>query len=140
MVRARVELFEVRHVSVSIRRSPRAVYEFVANGEHLPRWASGLGERVQRSGSDWVADGPLGQVRIRFATQNDFGILDHDVQLPSGDTVHNPLRVVPNGGGSELTFTLFRLPGVSEQTFASDADWVERDLKRLKALLEADTP
>jgi hypothetical protein len=32
---------------------------------------------------------------------------------------------------------LFRLPGVSEQTFASDADWVERDLKRLKSLLEA---
>ena len=134
------ELFEVRHVSVSIQRSPRAVYELVANGENLPRWASGLGERVERSGNDWLADGPLGQIRIRFAPQNEFGVLDHDVQLPSGNTVHNPLRVVPNGAGSQLTFSLFRLPGVSEQTFASDADWVERDLKRLKALLEAGAP
>ena len=131
------ELFEVRHVSVSIQRPPRAVYEFVANGEHLPLWASGLGERVQRSDDDWLADGPLGQIRIHFAAQNEFGILDHDVQLPSGETVHNPLRVVPNAHGSELTFTLFRLPGVSDAIFARDADWVERDLTRLKALLEA---
>jgi len=131
------ELFEVRQVSVSIRRSPRAVYEFVSNGEHLPRWASGLGRSVQASGSDWLADGPLGQIRIRFAAPNEFGVLDHDVQLPSGEIVHNPLRVVPNGAGSELTFTLFRLPGVDEAAFARDGATVESDLRRLKELLEA---
>ena len=131
------ELFEVRHVSVSMQRAPQAVYEFVCNGEHLPRWASGLGASVQASGSDWLADGPLGTIRIRFAARNEFGILDHDVQLPSGEIVHNPMRVVPNGAGSELTFTLFRLPGINETAFASDAATVECDLKRLKALLEA---
>jgi hypothetical protein len=133
------ELYEVRHVSVSIQRPPREVYEFVANGAHLSRWASGLGESVQASGGDWLADGPLGQIRIRFAAANEFGILDHDVQLPSGDTVHNPLRVVPNGNGSELTFTLFRLPGVNERAFESDAATVDRDLKHLKELLEAES-
>jgi hypothetical protein len=131
------ELFEVRHVSVSIQRSPQAVYEFVSDGRHLPRWASGLGASVQASGSDWLADGPLGRIRIRFAAPNQFGVLDHDVQLPSGDTVRNPLRVVANGTGSELTFTLFRLRGVDEPTFAADAATVERDLNRLKELLEA---
>jgi len=131
------ELFEVRHVSVSIQRPAQVVYDFVSNGTQLSRWASGLGESVQASGNDWLADGPLGKIRIRFAAQNEFGVLDHDVQLPSGETVHNPLRVVPNGAGSELTFTLFRLPGVNEQSFDSDAATVERDLKRLKELLEA---
>jgi hypothetical protein len=131
------ELCEVRHVSVSIQRPPRAVYDFVVNGAHLSRWASGLGESVQASGSDWLADGPLGKIRIRFAAGNEFGVLDHDVLLPSGDTVHNPLRVVPNGTGSELTFTLFRLPSVNEQAFETDAATVARDLKRLKELLEA---
>jgi hypothetical protein len=131
------ELFEVQQVSVSIRRSPQAVYEFVSNGEQLPRWASGLGSSVQASGSDWLADGPLGQIRVRFAAPNQFGVLDHDVQLPSGDIVHNPLRVVPNGAGSELTFTLFRLPGMDEAAFARDGATVESDLRRLKELLEA---
>jgi hypothetical protein len=131
-----MQLFEVRHVTVSIRRSPRAVYDFVSNGAQLPRWASGLGDRIQASGKDWLADGPLGRIRIRFAAHNDFGILDHDVLLPSGDTVHKPLRVVSNGAGSELTFTLFRLAGVDERTFARDAATVESDLRRLKELLE----
>jgi hypothetical protein len=34
------------------------------------------------------------------------------------------------------TFTLMRLPGVSEEKFHEDALWVERDLLRLKQLLE----
>lgn len=132
------ELLEVRHISVSIQRPPRAVYDFVSNGEHLPLWASGLGDRVERDGSDFRAHGPLGRIRVRFVPENALGVLDHDVELPSGDTVHNPLRVVPNGAGSELTFTLFRLPHVSEEKFLNDATWVEGDLKRLKALLETE--
>ena len=131
------DCFEVRHVSIAIQRPVRAVYEYVSNGEHLPLWAGGLCERVERSGEDWIGHGSLGQIRIHFAVQNELGVLDHDVQLPDGKSVHNPLRVVPNGAGSELTFTLFRLPGVTEQAFASDAAAVERDLKRLKASLEA---
>ena len=83
-----------------------------------------------------VAWSPLGKVKIRFADQNASGVLDHDVTLPSGVTVHNPMRVIPNDRGSEVVFTLFRRPGVSEAKFAEDARWVARDLRALKALLE----
>ena len=130
-------LFEVRHVSVSINRSPRDVYQFVSNMENLPRWASGLGSTIQNVGGEWLADSPMGRITIRFADRNELGVLDHDVILESGTSVHNPLRVVPNGSGSEVTFTLFRLPGVSEDKFAEDAKWVQKDLNTLKRLLEA---
>ena len=130
------EMLEVRHVSVSISRSPAEVYAFVSNGANLPRWASGLGHHAERVGEEWLLEGPLGRVRVRFAPTNSLGVLDHDVTLPDGQAVHNPLRVVPNGAGSELTFALFRLAGVSIEKFAEDAQWVERDLLRLKALLE----
>ena len=132
-----IELFEVRHVTVSILRSPADVYAFVANGANLPRWASGLGHTAVASADEWLLDGPLGRVRVRFAALNELGVLDHDVVLPTGQTVHNPLRVVPNCKGSELTFALFRLPGVSPEKFVEDTQWVERDLTRLKTLLEA---
>ncbi len=131
------ELFEVRHVTVSIARSADEVYAFASDGANLPRWASGLGERATRSSGEWQLEGPLGRIRVRFAPVNQFGVLDHQVLLPDGQAVHNPLRVVPNGSGSELSFVLFRLPGVSSEKFAADAAWVERDLTRLKALLEA---
>ena len=61
----------------------------------------------------------------------------YTVTLPDGTTVTNPMRVVPNGGGSELSFTLFRLPGVTAEAFQADAATVQGDLQTLKRLLEA---
>jgi hypothetical protein len=62
--------------------------------------------------------------------------MDHDVTLESGVTIHNPMRVVPNGEGSEFVFTLIRRPGMSDEQFAKDKTAVENDLKTLKHLLE----
>src|SRR4029453_4646138 len=80
--------------------------------------------------------GPFGTVRLRFAPRNSFGVMDHDVTLESGATIHNPMRVVPNGEGSELVFTLIRQPGISDAQLAEDRRAVENDLKTLKNLLE----
>lgn len=101
----------VQHVSVTILRTPAEVYAFVANPENLPRWAAGLSTGIRRVDGEWVADSPMGAVKVRFAAPNRLGVLDHDVMLPSGETVHNPLRVLPNGVARELTFTVFRRPG-----------------------------
>ena len=38
--------------------------------------------------------------------------MDHDGELTSGAVVHNPMRVVPNGEGSELVLTLICRPGM----------------------------
>lgn len=130
------DVMEVRTVSISIRRPARDVYAFIANGENIPRWAAGLGTASRRDGDAWIASGPLGSVRVRFAPPNDLGVADHDVTLETGVTIHNPMRVVPNGPGSTVTFTLMRQPGVSPQEFERDAHAVSRDLATLKRLLE----
>ncbi len=126
----------VRHVSISIERSPADVYAFAADPANLPQWARGLSAGIERAGDDWIADSPMGKVKVRFVERNAFGVLDHEVVLPSGESVYNPLRVIPNGGGSEVVFTLFRRPGVSDDAFAADADAVAADLVALKKLLE----
>jgi hypothetical protein len=130
-------LHDVRHVSVSIARPLDEVYAFVSNPENLPRWATGLAGTIRNVDGEWVADAPMGKVKIRFVPQNAFGVLDHDVTLASGAMVHVPMRVIPNGTGSEVVFTLVREPGVSDEKFAEDARWVEKDLNALKGQLEA---
>jgi hypothetical protein len=131
------DLFEVRNITVSIHRPPADVYAFVTNGENIPRWAAGLGKEIRRAdGGEWVAEGPLGSVKVRFAEPNALGVADHDVTLSTGATVHNPIRVLPNAAGSSVIFTLMRLPGVSAQRFEEDAKAVDRDLKTLRELLE----
>jgi hypothetical protein len=130
-------MHDVRHISVSIARPPAEVYEFASDPRNLPRWAAGLARaEVKRDGDEWIADAPFGKVRVRFAQRNSFGVMDHDVKLESGVTIHNPMRVVPNGDGSEFIFTLIRRPGMSDAKFAKDKAAVEIDLKTLKDLLE----
>jgi hypothetical protein len=78
----------------------------------------------------------MGRVKVKFAEKNKFGVLDHDVTLRSGVKVYNPIRVFRNNDSSELVFTLYRRPEVSDQEFAEDAKVVEKDLAKLKGLLE----
>ena len=129
-------LSEVRNISVSIHRSPADVYGFIANGENIPRWAAGLGAEVRRADRDWIVRGPLGEVRVRFVQRNELGVADHGVTLPTGETVNNPIRVIPNGAGSTVIFTILMRAGVSNQEFDEDSQAVQKDLDTLKALLE----
>ena len=129
--------FTAKHISVSINRPAAQVYEFASNPENLPKWAAELSGSIKKVDEDWIAESPMGRVKVKFAEKNKFGVLDHDVTLPSGVKVYNPMRVYPNSDGSELVFTLYRRrPDMSDQEFAEDAKAVEKDLAKLKTLLE----
>lgn len=128
--------FPSQHISVSINRPANQIYEFAANPQNLPQWASGLSGSIQNIAGDWIAESPMGRIQVKFAEPNHYGVLDHEVTLPSGATVYNPMRVFPNNDGSEVVFTLYRRPDMSDQQFAEDAQAVASDLQRLKRLLE----
>jgi hypothetical protein len=130
-------MHDVHHLGIYIARRPNEVYEFASDPRNLPRWAAGLARaRVEREGDQWIVDAPFGRAKVRFAERNQFGVMDHDVELESGITVHNPMRVVPHGEGSEFLFTLIRQPEVSDEQFANDKAAVENDLRTLKSILE----
>ena len=77
----------------------------------------------------------MGEVRVRFVPRNDFGVLDHDVTLPDGAVVTNPLRVLAHPEGSELVFTVRQLD-MDDEEFNRDCGMVAADLARLAALVE----
>ena len=128
--------FNSRHVSISINNSAEKVYEFASDPKNLPKWAAGVSGSIKNVNGEWIADSPMGMVKIKFANKNNFGILDHDVTLPSGETFYNPMRVFPNKGGSELIFTLYQRPEMSDRDFRKDEEQIKADLEKLKALVE----
>ena len=96
------------------------VYGFLVDPANWNQWAFGLGKNLRQSSSGWVADSGGGTANVRFTPRNSFGVIDHTVTRPNGDSVYVPMRLIVNGGGCELQFTLFREPNISDSQFASD--------------------
>ena len=128
--------YPVNNISVSINRPASEVYQFASNPENFIKWVSFI-KSLNRQGDIWIGETTIGVLRIKFQPQNDFGIIDHHVTLPSGETVYNPMRVISNNKGCEFIFTLFRMPDKTDEEFQEDANSVRGDLMALKKMLES---
>jgi hypothetical protein len=127
-----------RHIGIGIERPFAEAYEFLAAPANFPQWASGLGHSFEPAGGlDWRAQTPMGPMMLRFSARNEHGVLDHSVIPESGAPMLNPMRLLANGEGCELVFTLYRRNGVTDEEYERDAAWVAHDLAGLKALLES---
>jgi hypothetical protein len=124
-------------ITAWIDRRADDVYTFASNPANIPQWAPGLGASVEQVEGKWLVDTPDGRLGVAFAEHNDFGVLDHEVTLPSGDVIYNPMRVIADGDGCEVIFTLRRQPDMSDADFERDAGLVQADLLRLKQVMEA---
>ena len=128
---------ESRTLGVSIGCPLRKAYEFLSAPENFPKWATGLCTSILKTGDEWLAETPERSMTVRFTERNAFGVVDHFIYPAPGAEIYVPMRVIANGTGSEVIFTLFRLPEMSDAKFVEDAAWVARDLRALKELLEA---
>lgn len=127
---------ESRTLSISINRDPDKVYGFISDPENLPIWASAFSKSIEKGEADWLVHTSQGTVNVRFAEKNEYRIFDHYVSLAPGIEIYIPLRVVANGSGCEVVFTLFRLPEMSDENYDNDIYLVEHDLRTLKKVME----
>ena len=127
-------------LSISIARAPGDVARYVADPRNLPQWAGAFCKSVQPDGDGWRIQTDEGEFGLRFQAAVDYGILDHVIEISDDLQVYVPMRVVPNGEGSEVLFTLFRQPAMTEQRWQTDLSMVAADLERLRAVMEAGRP
>lgn len=125
-------------LSTSIQRPASEVYDYMRDPAHLTTWAAGLALSVkEKIGQDtYLIETPNGEATVRFTEENKFRIMDHWVKQGPDPEVYIPIRILENGKGSEVIFTLFRLPGMTDERFAQDKQAVQKDLATLKKLLE----
>ena len=125
-----------RTVSISIERTFSEVYDYLVQPERFPEWSLFIRE-MRAHGADWIAITPHGEVSIHFVSKNPYGVLDHTVTVSPKIKVFVPFRVVPNDiEGSEVLFTVFRQPGMTDDAFEHDLAMTRADLASLKAHLE----
>ena len=127
--------YPVKNISISIDKSADKVYQFASSPENFPLWVEFIKSMTKETENLWLAETDLGNIKIQFVPKNEFGIIDHLVILPDTSTVNNSMRVIDNGTGSELVFTLFWMPNRTEEEFNQDEKLVEKDLTKIKTIL-----
>jgi hypothetical protein len=136
-------VLDYRILKVEIGRSFAAVYGFLADGRNFSAWGGGdPGTTVEHlGGNDWLVQMDARKLVLRYSKRNALGIMDTEIIL-HGETAGwmRPIRLYPNRSGSELLLIQFRRPGATEEQYASEAEWINSDLLRIKSFLEKGRP
>lgn len=113
------------------------VRRFLAEPRNFPRWATVDEATFRQIGPlEWAGDAESGPRIVRFSPPNDQGIFDHAFYRPGAEPVMMPMRAMPQGTGTLISFTFYRRPGMDDEQLASALDWLRLDFDGLKALLE----
>lgn len=129
-------------VAETIDVPPDVVAQDLADPTTHPEWATEFfaGPVEPTSDGDFAATVPMmgGLVRLRVEAHPALGVVDLYL-APEGAPFGPPLpiRVVPNGDGADVLFTLARFPGTSDEAWARGIDSMRRELSRLRRRLEA---
>jgi hypothetical protein len=110
-----------------------------------PEWATEFysGPVRPAEGGEFTAPVPMmgGEVRHRIDADISRGILDlyfAPPGAPYGPPI--PVRLVPNGDGTDVLWTLARFPGVSDQAWQQGLAAMARELQALKRRHEPQAP
>lgn len=129
-------LLRTKVIHTSIESPRHSLLSYLSDLQNWRDWAPWVRSVKKTGDRDWTLDTDIGSMKVRFVDANTLGVLDHDVTLENGLTVHNSMRVLQNGVGSELVMVLFQAPRVSDEEFARDIQAVTDDLARLKIAVE----
>lgn len=76
--------------------------------------------QVRQHGEVGLVNAPLGEAIQIFVANNAGGGDGSRAELHGGETVYNPMRVIPNSAGSEFIFTLLQAASISGALLAAE--------------------
>ena len=124
------------YFSIRIERGVDEVYRFITDTSKLGLWAQGLRSAAWKPSHTAVGESSAGPIEVCFTEQIDLGICDLSITTPDGQVIECPMRVVRDGTGSEVVFTLpadaIAGPERREQLGAA----IAADLNRLRRAIE----
>lgn len=135
-------IFETEAVKVSIDASFDEVVRFLGD----PAKAHEVGTEFfagplrRATGDEWAAQVPLmgGEVRYRQEVDLGRGLIDIYMAPKGGDFGPPlPVRVLHNGDGADVIWTLLRFPGTADEAWEGGIASMGRELQQLKRRFEA---
>jgi hypothetical protein len=122
----------------TVLRAPReAVFEYLADIEHLPEWATEFAREVRREGDDHKVVNGLGEFFFTIRSDPTSGVIDMFAG-PTKDTMAVfPTRAVElPDGRTAYSFTMFQTPDMPDELFEAQYASLQREFANIERALE----
>ncbi|HTQ32239.1 MAG TPA: SRPBCC family protein [Opitutaceae bacterium] len=107
-----------RNVSITVPAPRDTVFNFLANIENLPKWATEFCERIYLERGTWKALTSQGELFMAFDTDDRTGVIDMRAGFTPEHMNLFPVRVLAlPGGGTLVLFTFFQPPDLSDEIY-----------------------
>ena len=126
--------------TISIEAPPDKIVRFLSNGANLPRWAVGFAKSVAAANDGWRVTTGGGEVHLRIDRDDSTGVVDFLMAPAPGVEMLAASRVIPRGRASEVVFTQFQGPEMTDEMFEKSIQAVSHELRVLKGILEVECP
>ena len=114
------------------------VFDYLAEVENLPEWATEFARELRRDGDDYKVRNGLGEFFFTIRADRTTGVIDM-LSGPTKDALALfPTRAVglPDGR-TAFTFTMFQAPGMPDELFEAQYASLHRELAGLERLISA---
>jgi hypothetical protein len=120
--------------SISIAAPSSTVYEYLADASKVPAWAPAFAPRIRPHGADWIVTAPDREFTVSVLARQSAGTVD--IVSAEDHTRGLFARVLPNGQGSELLFTLFFPQDASEEAIKTQIATLNTELSVVRETCE----
>ncbi len=123
-------------VTAILSAPQRTVFDYLADIEHLPEWATEFARELRRDGDDFKVVNRLGEFYFTIEADPASGVIDMYAGPSKSEMAVFPTRAITlPDGRTAFTFTMFQTPGMPDELFESQHASLERELANLEHVL-----
>jgi hypothetical protein len=125
-------------VTAVVPAPPTAVFEYMADIEKLPEWATEFARELKRQGEDYKVVNGFGEFYFEIKADSQTGVIDMFAGPSKDQMAIFPTRVVALPDGSTaFSFTMFQGPDMPDEVFESQHESLKREFTNIQAAFAA---
>ena len=123
-------------VTTVLRAPQREVFEYMADVEHLPHWATEFARELRREGDDFKVVNGLGEFFFAIRADPATGVIDMFAGPTKDAMAIFPTRAVAlPDGRTAYSFTMFQGPDMPDELFDAQHASLRRELVNVERIL-----
>jgi hypothetical protein len=124
-------------VTTVLRAPQPAVFDYMADVEHLPEWANEFARELRREGDDYKVVNRFGEFFFSIRADRASGVIDMYAGPTKDAMAVFPTRAVAlPDGRTAYSFTMFQGPDMPDELFDAQHASLRREFANIERLLE----